>query len=57
MPTVDVQAALHNYKEVAEFLLSNGVDKEVKDMMGLSALDIANKMNLKEIIEILKPKN
>jgi hypothetical protein len=40
--------------ETVKFLLGHGADPHLKDKNGLTALDMANKYNKKEIVELLK---
>ncbi|XP_054264390.1 L-asparaginase [Macrosteles quadrilineatus] len=47
-------AALHSYADIAKFLLSNGVDPQAKDLLGLTALEMATKTENQEIKDILK---
>lgn len=47
------QASLHGNVEVVQFLLKNGVNAASKDLLGLTAVDIAEKIGLTEVAKIL----
>jgi ankyrin repeat protein len=48
------QAVLSNNPEVVSYLLDNGADKNLKDVMDFSALDYALKLGNKNIQALLE---
>lgn len=44
---------MHNNVEVVQFLLKNGVNAASKDLLGLTAADMAEKIGLTDVVKIL----
>lgn len=46
------QAALHNYEDIVTFLFRANVNSSVKDMLGLTAHEMAEKMGHTKVVEL-----